>query len=515
MSLQKRELLQKKKEKLALGGGPDRIKKQHAKGKMTARERLHHLFDEGTFVETDAFIKNRCNRFGMDKLDVEAESVVTGYGRIEGRIVYAYSQDFTITGGALGEMHSKKIVKAMDAAAKIGAPMVGLNDSGGARIQEAVDALSGFGDIFFRNSIYSGVIPQISAIMGPCAGGAVYSPALTDFIIMVDKTSQMFITGPQVIKTVTGEIVSAEDLGGAMTHNSVSGNVHFLAESELHCLASIRELLQFLPSNSMETAPDAPCTDDPNRQISELNDIIPDNPNKPYNILDVIVPLVDDGYFLQYLPYFATNLITGYARINGKSVGIVANQPNVMAGCLDMNAGDKAARFIRTCDAFNIPLLTLVDVPGFLPGTNQEYNGIIRHGAKILYAYSEATVPKVTLITRKAYGGAYVAMCSKSLGADMVFAWPTAEVAVMGSEGAVNIIFKNDIAKAEDKAATKQKIIEEYAAEFATPYKAAERGFVDDVIVPQTSRQRIIDAFMMLEGKREKRPAKKHGNLPL
>ncbi len=515
MSLDKKDLLIKKKEKLALGGGQDRIKKQHAKGKMTARERLHHLFDEGTFIETDAFIKNRCNRFGLENLDVEGESVVTGYGRIEGRIVYAYSQDFTITGGALGEMHSRKIVKAMDAAAKIGAPMVGLNDSGGARIQEAVDALNGFGDIFFRNSIYSGVIPQISAIMGPCAGGAVYSPALTDFIIMVDKTSQMFITGPQVIKTVTGEIVSAEDLGGAMTHNSVSGNVHFLAESELHCLASIRELLQFLPSNSMETAPDTPCTDDPNRQISELNDIIPDNPNKPYDILDVIVPLVDDGYFLQYLPYFATNLITGYARINSKSVGIVANQPNVMAGCLDMNAGDKAARFIRTCDAFNIPLLTLVDVPGFLPGTNQEYNGIIRHGAKILYAYSEATVPKVTLITRKAYGGAYVAMCSKSLGADMVFAWPTAEVAVMGSEGAVNIIFKNDIAKAEDKAATKQKIINEYAAEFATPYKAAERGFVDDVIEPQTSRQRIIDAFMMLKGKREKRPAKKHGNLPL
>ncbi len=515
MALEKRELLKKKKEKLALGGGPDRIKKQHAKGKMTARERLHHLFDEGTFIETDAFVKNRCNRFGMDKLDAEGESVVTGYGRIEGRIVYAYSQDFTITGGALGEMHSKKIVKAMDAAAKIGAPMVGLNDSGGARIQEAVDALSGFGDIFYRNSIYSGVIPQISAIMGPCAGGAVYSPALTDFIIMVDKTSQMFITGPQVIKTVTGEIVSAEELGGAMTHNSVSGNVHFLAESELQCLASIRELLQFLPSNSMETAPDAPCTDNPNRQIIELNEIIPDNPNKPYDILDVIVPLVDDGYFLQYLPYFATNLITGYARINGKSVGIVANQPNMMAGCLDMNAGDKAARFIRTCDAFNIPLLTLVDVPGFLPGTNQEYGGIIRHGAKILYAYSEATVPKVTLITRKAYGGAYVAMCSKSLGADMVFAWPTAEVAVMGSEGAVNIIFKNDIAKAEDKAATKQKIIDEYAAEFATPYKAAERGFVDDVIEPQTSRQRIIDAFMMLEGKREKRPAKKHGNLPL
>ncbi len=515
MSLDKREFLLKKKEKIALGGGPDRIKKQHAKGKLTARERLKYLFDDGTFIEVDAFIKNRCDRFGLDKLDLEGESVVTGYGRIEDRIVYAYSQDFTITGGALGEMHSRKIVKAMDAAAKIGAPIVGLNDSGGARIHEAVDALSGYGDIFFRNSIYSGVIPQISAIMGPCAGGAVYSPALTDFIFMVDKTSQMFITGPQVIKTVTGEIVSAEELGGAMTHNSISGNVHFMAESELHCLDSIRQLLQYLPSNSMETAPPTTCLDDPNQHIAELNDIIPDNPNKPYNILDIIMPLVDDNDFMQYLPYFATNIITGYGRINGRSVGIVANQPSVMAGCLDINAGDKAARFIRTCDAFNIPLLTLVDVPGFLPGTSQEYGGIIRHGAKILYAYSEATVPKVTLITRKAYGGAYVAMCSKSLGADMVYAWPTAEVAVMGSEGAVNIIFKNDIARAEDKAATKQKILDEYTMEFATPYKAAERGFVDDVIEPHTSRQRIIDAFIMLEGKREKRPAKKHGNLPL
>jgi len=515
MSLEKREFLRQKKEKISLGGGQKRIAQQHDKGKLTARERLHLLFDEGTFVETDAFIKHRCTNFGMDKMDLDAESVVTGYGQVDGRVVFAFSQDFTITGGALGEMHARKICKAMDSAAKVGAPIVGLNDSGGARIQEAVDALSGYGDIFFRNSIYSGVIPQISAIMGPCAGGAVYSPALTDYIFMVDKTSQMFITGPQVIKTVTGEIVSAEDLGGAMTHNSISGNVHFISESEQECLLAIRRLLSFLPANSMENAPNYPIDDDLNRPVPELDEIVPDNPNKPYNILDVIVPIVDNGDFLQYQPYFATNLVTGFARINGKSVGIIANQPNVMAGCLDMNAGDKAARFIRSCDAFNIPLLTFVDVPGFLPGTNQEYGGIIRHGAKILYSYSEATVPKVAVITRKAYGGAYVAMCSKSLGADMVYAWPTAEVAVMGSEGAVNIIFKNEIAQAEDKTATKQGILEEYAAEFATPYKAAERGFVDDVIEPRATRQRVIDAFNVLAGKREKRPAKKHGNIPL
>ncbi|MCP3887577.1 MAG: methylmalonyl-CoA carboxyltransferase [Desulfobulbaceae bacterium] len=515
MSLDKREFLQKKKEKLSMGGGAERIEKQHAKGKMTARERLQLLFDEGTFIEIDAFVKNRCTRFGMDKMDFEGESVVTGYGQIDGRVVYAYSQDFTITGGSLGEMHAAKIVKAMDSAAKVGAPLVGLNDSGGARIQEAVDALNGYGSIFYRNSIYSGVIPQISAIMGPCAGGAVYSPALTDFIFMVDKTSQMFITGPQVIKTVTGEIVTSEDLGGAMTHNSISGNAHFMATDEHQCLASIRNLLKYLPSNSMEKAPATECLDDINRQIDELDDLIPDNPNKPYNILDVILPIIDNGEFMEYQPYFATNLVTGYAKINGKSVGIVANQPNVMAGCLDINAGDKGARFIRTCDSFNIPLLTFVDVPGFLPGTNQEYGGIIRHGAKLLYSYSEATVPKVTVITRKAYGGAYLAMCSKSLGADMVFAWPSAEVAVMGSEGAANIIFRNDIAKAENKAETKKKIIEEYSAEFATPYKAAERGFVDDVIEPHSSRQRIIDALNMLEGKRQKLPSKKHGNLPL
>jgi len=515
MTTDKREFLLKKKEKIFLGGGQKRIDKQHSQGKMTARERLLCLFDPETFVELDAFVKNRCTNFGMDKLDLEGESVVTGYGQIDGRLVYAFSQDFTITGGALGEMHARKIVKAMDAAVKVGAPIVGLNDSGGARIQEAVDALSGYGDIFYRNAIYSGVIPQISAIMGPCAGGAVYSPALTDFIFMVDKTSQMFITGPQVIKAVTGESVSAEDLGGAMTHNSVSGNVHFIADSDSDCLNGIRRLIGYLPSNNMETAPAAATADDANRLVEELNSLIPESPNKAYDMNEVIGHLVDAGSIFEYQPYFAKNLITCLARINGQTVGVIANQPQIMAGCLDMNAGDKASRFIRTCDAFNIPLLTIVDVPGFLPGTNQEYGGIIRHGAKILYAYSEATVAKVTLITRKAYGGAYVAMCSKSLGADMVFAWPTAEVAVMGSDGAVNIIFKNDIDKAEDKEAMRQTILEEYAAEFATPYKAAERGFVDDVIEPHTSRQRIIDAFLMLTGKREKRPAKKHGNIPL
>lgn len=515
MSFEKIVQLREKKEKLALGGGKARIEKQHAKGKMTARERLEYLFDPGSFIELDAFIRNRCTNFGMDKMEFEGESVVTGYGMVDGRLVYAFSQDFTVTGGALGEMHATKVVKAMDAAIKVGAPIVGLNDSGGARIQEAVDALSGYGDLFFRNATFSGVIPQISAIMGPCAGGAVYSPALTDFVFMVDKSAQMFITGPQVIKTVTGEEVSPEELGGAMTHNSISGNAHFLSDTDQSCIDSIRKLLSYLPSNNMEKAPVFEIDDDINRQIDELDTLIPENPNKPYDFMDVVTLIIDDGDFFEYQPYFAKNIVTGYARINGKSVGIVANQPNMMAGCLDMNAGDKAARFIRTCNAYNIPLLTFVDVPGFLPGTNQEHGGIIRHGAKILYAYSEATVPKVTIITRKAYGGAYVAMCSKSLGADTVLAWPSAEIAVMGPDGAVNIIFRNEITKAENKAETHKKLLEDYRAEFATPYKAAERGFVDDVIEPSTTRQRIIDAFNMLEGKREKRPPKKHGNMPL
>ncbi|MEI6856946.1 carboxyl transferase domain-containing protein [Psychrilyobacter sp.] len=515
MSMTKTKNLIEKKEKISLGGGVKRIEKQHAKGKLTARERLELLFDSGTFIELDAFVKLRCTNFGLDKSGLEAESVVTGYGSINGRVVYAFSQDFTITGGALGEMHAKKIVKVMDNATKIGAPLIGINDSGGARIQEGVDALSGYGDIFYRNSIYSGVIPQISAIMGPCAGGAVYSPALTDFIFMVEKTSQMFITGPAVIKTVTGEEITAEALGGAMTHNSVSGNVHFLSQTEEECLEEIRRLVDFLPSNNMEKAPRKEIQDDLNREVDAFTTIIPDNPNKAYSMLELISHLVDDGDYMEYQPYFAKNIVTCFARINGQSVGIVANQPQHMAGCLDLNAGDKSARFIRTCDAFNIPLLTIVDVPGFLPGSTQEYGGIIRHGAKILYAYSEATVPKVTLITRKAYGGAYVAMCSKSIGADMVLAWPTAEIAVMGPKGAVNIIFKNDIKNAEDPVAMTAQRLEEYTNEFATPYKAAERGFVDDVIEPKTTRQRVIDAFNMLEGKREKMPSKKHGNIPL
>lgn len=511
----KLEKMLKMKEKISLGGGTKRIEKQHEKGKMTARERLEYFFDAGSFIEIDAFVQHRCTNFGMDKQDLPCESVVTGYGMVDGRLVYAFSQDFTVTGGALGEMHAKKICKAMEMSAKVGAPFVGLNDSGGARIQEAVDALSGYGDIFYRNSIYSGVIPQISAIMGPCAGGAVYSPALTDFIFMVDQTSQMFITGPQVIKTVTGEIVTSEALGGAMTHNTVSGCAQFVSQDDRACLDDIRRLISFLPSNNMEKAPEVAFEGDLNVMFEELNTIIPDSPNRAYDMFDVISKIVDDGDYMEYQPHYSKNIITCFARINGKSVGIVANQPKVMAGCLDMNAGDKCAKFVRTCDAFNIPLLTLVDVPGFLPGTTQEYGGIIRHGAKMLYAYSEATVPKVTLITRKAYGGAYLAMCSKAMGADVALAWPTAEIAVMGAAGAVNIIFRNDIKKAEDKEAMAKQRFDEYTEEFASPYQAARRGMVDDVIEPKATRQRLIDAFNMLEGKREKLPAKKHGNIPL
>ncbi|WP_321330225.1 acyl-CoA carboxylase subunit beta [uncultured Ilyobacter sp.] len=511
----KLEKMLKMKEKISLGGGAKRIEKQHEKGKMTARERLEYFFDAGSFVEIDAFVQHRCTNFGMDKQDLPSESVVTGYGMVDGRLVYAFSQDFTVTGGSLGEMHAKKICKAMEMSAKVGAPIVGLNDSGGARIQEAVDALSGYGDIFYRNSIYSGVIPQISAIMGPCAGGAVYSPALTDFIFMVDQTSQMFITGPQVIKTVTGEIVTAEELGGAMTHNSVSGCAQFVSQDDKACLDDIRRLIGFLPSNNMEKAPEFAFEGDLNLMLDDLNTIIPDSPNRAYEMFDVISQLVDDGDYMEYQPHYSKNLITCFARINGKSVGIVANQPKVMAGCLDMNAGDKCAKFVRTCDAFNIPLLTIVDVPGFLPGTTQEYGGIIRHGAKMLYAYSEATVPKITLITRKAYGGAYLAMSSKAMGADVVLAWPTAEIAVMGAAGAVNIIFRNDIKAAEDKEAMAKQRFDEYTEEFASPYQAAKRGMVDDVIEPKTTRQRLADAFNMLEGKREKLPAKKHGNIPL
>lgn len=515
MAFNKLDDLRERKQKIELAGGAKRIEKQHAAGKLTARERINLLFDENTFVEIDAFVTHRCTNFGMESKEMPAEGVITGYGKVNGRLVYAYAQDFTVAGGSLGEMHANKICKVCENALKVGAPVVGLNDSGGARIQEAVDALSGYGKIFFQNTIASGVIPQITAIMGPCAGGAVYSPALTDFIFMVDQTSQMFITGPQVIKTVTGEEVSAEALGGAMTHNSVSGVAHFVSQNDEACIADIRRLLSFLPSNNTETAPVFECNDDLNKIVEELNTIIPDNPNKPYDIVDVIRMVVDDGDFDEVQPHFAQNMVTGFARINGQSIGIVANQPKVLAGCLDINASDKAGRFIRTCDAYNIPLLNIVDVPGFLPGTTQEYGGIIRHGAKMLYAFSEATVPKVTLIVRKAYGGSYLAMCSKDLGADLVLAWPSAEIAVMGPQGAANIIFRNEIKGADDPAAMRQQKIDEYTAEFATPYKAAERGFVDDVIEPSSTRPRLVDAFDMLASKRESRPAKKHGNIPL
>jgi acetyl-CoA carboxylase carboxyltransferase component len=451
----------------------------------------------------------------MEKVNAPAEGVVTGYGQVNGRVVYAFSQDFTVVGGSLGEMHAAKICKVLDYAVKVGAPVVGLNDSGGARIQEAVDALSGYGSIFFKNTIASGVVPQITAIMGPCAGGAVYSPALNDFIFMVDKTSQMFITGPQVIKTVTGEEVSAEALGGAMTHNSVSGVAQFYEQNDEVCIEEIRRLLDFLPSNNTEPAPIFESQDDINRLIPEFDNIIPDNPNKPYDVKDIIHALADNGDFMEYQEHFAKNIVTGFIRINGQSVGVVANQPKVLAGCLDINASDKAARFVRTCDCYNIPLLNLVDVPGFLPGTAQEYGGIIRHGAKMLYAYSEATVPKVTMILRKAYGGSYLAMCCKELGADIVLAWPTAQIAVMGASGAAEIIFRKEIKSADDPGAERQRLIDNYEAEFSTPYKAAERGFVDDVIEPSSSRARLVDAFNMLASKRENRPGKKHGNIPL
>ncbi len=511
----KLEELRSKKEQLKLGGGEDKIQKQHEKGKLTARERLNLLFDEGSFMEIGAFVKHRSTDFGMDKVDTPAEGVITGYGTVDGRLVYAYAQDFTVMGGSLGNMHAEKIVKVMDMALKNGAPLIGLNDSGGARIQEGVDALSGYGKIFYRNTIASGVIPQITAIMGPCAGGAVYSPAITDFVFMVDQTSQMFITGPQVIKTVTGEDVTSEALGGATTHNQISGVAHFKSANDEACIQDIKRLLSFLPSNNMETPPYYGTNDNLNRIEERLNEIVPDNPNKPYDIKEIITAVADNGDFLETQQYFAQNIVTGFIRINGQSVGVIANQPRVLAGCLDINTSDKAARFIRTCDAFNIPLLNIVDVPGFLPGTDQEYGGIIRHGAKMLYAYSEATVPKVTLIVRKAYGGAYIGMCNRELGADIVLAWPSAEIAVMGPDGAANIIFRREIEKAEDPAAKRAEMVNEYREKFANPYIAAARGYVDDVIEPATTRPRLASAFEMLAGKRETRPAKKHGNLPV
>jgi len=504
---EKIEDFKQRQEKIKLGGGIKRIEKQHANGKCTARERIEQLLDSDSFVELDQLIKHRCINFGMEKVEAPCEGVVTGYGTVEGRLVYVFAQDFTVIGGSLGEMHAAKIVKVQELSLKMGAPLVGINDSGGARIQEAVDALSGYGKIFYLNTLASGVVPQISVIMGPCAGGAVYSPALTDFVYMVKNTSKMFITGPQVIKAVTAEEVTAEDLGGAMTHNSISGVAHFAANNDEDCMQQVRHLLSYLPSNNMEDGPVVDRGDDPNRIDPGLDILLPDNPNMPYNMKDVIQSIVDKGEFYEVLAHYSQNIITTFARFKGQTVGIIANQPSVMAGCLDINASDKSARFIRFCDAFNIPLVNLVDVPGFLPGTDQEHGGIIRHGAKMLHAYSEATVPKITVIIRKAYGGSYLAMCSKDLGADQVLAWPTAEIAVMGPAGAANIIFRGD-PEVEAKTA-------KYVEEFATPYKAAERGFVDQVILPSETRPRIITALTMLATKRESRPAKKHGNIPL
>jgi acetyl-CoA carboxylase carboxyltransferase component len=490
------------------------ISKQRKHGKLTAMERIESLLDEDSFVEVDSFITHRCHHFGMQDNVPPGDGVITGYGTVDGRLVFVYAQDFTMLGGSLGEMHAKKIVKVQAMALKAGAPIIGINDSGGARIQEGVDALQGYGDIFYQNIMASGAIPQLSIILGPCAGGASYSPALTDFIFMVKDVSKMFITGPQVIKSVTGENLSAEALGGAMTHNRISGVAHFYDEDEAGCFDRIKLLLSHLPSNNLETAPMTEAFRAANERISFLNEIVPEAPNKSYDMMTVINALIDEP-FLAYQPYFAENIITGFGRIQGHSVGIIGNQPAKLAGCLDINASDKAAQFVRTCDVFNIPLITLMDTPGFLPGTQQEYGGIIRHGAKLLYAYAEATVPKITIITRKAYGGSYIAMCSKALGADLVLAWPTAEVAVMGAAGAANIIFRKEIEAAEDVEAMRQEKIEEYTETILNPYLAAARGQVDDVIVPEETRMRIISALNMTQGKRESRPQKKHGRIPL
>ncbi len=513
--IEKLQNLKNMKKTIAQGGGEEKIAKRHADGKLSARERIDLLFDKESFVEVDAFIESRCFDFGMQKKKHPGDGVVTGYGTVNGRKVFVASQDFTVIGGSLGEMHAKKITKVMDMALKMGAPFIAINDSGGARIEEGLDALSGYGDIFYRNTLASGVIPQISVIMGPCAGGAVYSPAITDFIFMVEKTSQMFITGPQVIKSVTGEDVSVENLGGADVHTAISGVAHFKASSEEECIEDIKRLLSFIPDNNVSDTMYYGVSDATDRLAESLNKIIPEESNKPYDMFDVIGEIVDDGDFFEIQSYFAQNIIIGFARINGKSVGIVANQPKVMAGSLDMNAADKAARFVRFCDAFNIPVVSFTDVPAFLPGVAQEHNGIIRHGAKLLYAFSEATVPKINVILRKAYGGAYIAMNSKTIGADMVFAWPSAEIAVMGPDGAANIIFKKDITASENPAETRQEKIAEYRDKFSNPYVAASRGYIDDVIEPSETRTKIITALEMLDTKRENRPSKKHGNIPL
>ena len=506
----------RERERLAeLGGGEERHAKQHQQGKLTARERMTRLFDAGTFEEVDKLVTHRCQDFGMDQHIVPGDGVVSGHGRIHGRVVYAFAQDFTVFGGSLSETNAAKICKVMDMATRNGSPVVGLNDSGGARIQEGVVSLGGYSDIFLRNTLASGVVPQISAIMGPCAGGAVYSPAITDFIVMVKQTSYMFVTGPDVLKTVTHEDVTKEDLGGAMTHNEKSGVAHFAVDDDAECIALIRELLSFMPGNNLDDPPRKPTEDPADREDESLDALVPASPNQPYDMLDLIHTIADEGYFLEVHQHYARNLIVGFARLGGRPVGIVANQPAHLAGTLDINASVKGARFVRFCDAFNIPLITFEDVPGFLPGTVQEYGGIIRHGAKLLYAFAEATVPKITVITRKAYGGAYCVMASKHIRTDFNYAWPSAEIAVMGAEGAVNILYKRDIEKAADPAAMRAQKIAEFRERFASPYVGAERGYVDEVILPRTTRAKLVQALATLDHKRDKNPAKKHGNIPL
>ena len=511
----KTQHLREQKVKSRLGGGPERIEAQHKKGRRTARERIDLLLDKGSFREVDAFVQHRTHDFDLDRQKYMSDSVVTGWGTIEGRLVYVFSQDFTVFGGSLGEVHAEKICKIMDMAMKNGAPVIGLNDSGGARIQEGVVALGGYADIFLRNTMASGVIPQISAIMGPCAGGAVYSPALTDFIFMVRNSSYMFVTGPDVVKTVTHEEVSFEDLGGASVHSEKSGVCHIAADSEADTLYLIRKLLGYLPQNNMEDPPFILGGDDPLRMDEALDTMIPDDPGKPYDIKNVIRLIVDNGQFFEIHENYAQNIVVGFARLGGHSIGIVANQPAALAGVLDIDASEKAARFVRFCDSFNIPIITFVDVPGFLPGTVQEHHGIIRSGAKLLYAYCEATVPKLTVITRKAYGGAYDVMSSKHIRGDLNLAWPSAEIAVMGPDGAVNIIFRKELEKAKDPARKKAELVAEYREKFASPYVAAERGYIDDVIEPRETRPRLINGLEMLSNKRDANPAKKHGNIPL
>jgi len=509
------QTLRDMRERARLGGGQARIDRQHARGKLTARERIERLLDPGSFRELDMFVTHRTVGFGIEERKILSDSVVTGWGTVDGRLVYIFSQDFTVFGGSLGEVHAEKVCKIIDMAMKNGAPIIGLNDSGGARIQEGVVSLAGYAYVFLRNVLASGVVPQISAIMGPCAGGAVYSPALTDFIIMVRDTSFMHITGPEVIKAVTREEVTSEELGGAMVHNSRSGVAHFAAEDEDDCFALIRRLLSYLPQNNMEDPPFVPTADPAERMDEALDSIVPDSPTKPYDMKEVIRRVVDDGEFLEVHEHYAQSIIVGFARLGGFSVGIVANQPLVLAGVLDIDSSIKAARFVRFCDCFNIPIITFEDVPGFLPGVAQEHGGIIRNGAKLIYAYCEATVPKLTVITRKAYGGAYCVMSSKHIRGDINYAWPSAEIAVMGPEGAVNIIFRKQIAEAEDPETERQRLVAEYREQFANPYVAASRGYIDDVIEPHETRPRLIEALQMLQNKRDANPPKKHGNIPL